>query len=690
MYLYLYLQEVVFGVMFAMSSVSLSLFVLVYFCASRNDVQESFRRLPGIVRAILDTSHTSKQQAYNSNVPGNVQYQNTIDGAHQTMGGVAITSNPGQQPLFQETQQIQGPEDLNFGLDGKMGQLPGVNDFSTETKPFLAHSENMDKQYTLTGLPPPPHGSLPHSTMGGHGAELLYGAPENGVGIRTIGYTGGAGITSSLKPGNISRTASNVASTASRARIKVNNMFSGGIKHGLQVPQKDSDLSSDHLSVNNMNHLRRGYVAPVNSEAEYSLAGGSNAPSMPPPPPPPPIIATTGSGGFGSYSNTNHPNIHADSFSSNINPIIRDPRNHQGFQIGNQPKTSSPTAGHTVPFTDQDLTVSPLINENREVIGPYDVRPILDHMPGNQIFFNNKLMGNTSLSNEGTDFMDYSGTSNIRVGDPCQMVSYATADLPSGMSSVVPSSIYGSPHPPSFATRFDGMPPPGFIGSSKSASLPRRPLYPRSDKKHNRNRNDKGVEDNIMRLSDVEDDSKSTGRYSAISMGSTAYSSRSGHSSKSKKNRDRSNRKRPNRRRPRKQSNDEHNATSNSVDLETSDPSYKKFEYAGGIGGQNPINHGNLEDEYLGDQDCDGDQFDSLDRFNDTTGVGNDVGNQDINARNVCKEPLIEQSEPEGQIISATDVARDESEELGPSSTSQYSSHSHFSSSDIPKRETSV
>jgi hypothetical protein len=40
--------------------------------------------------------------------------------------------------------------------------------------------------------------------------------------------------------------------------------------------RKDSDeVSSDHMSLNNMNHLRRGYVAPVNSgcvsEADYTM-----------------------------------------------------------------------------------------------------------------------------------------------------------------------------------------------------------------------------------------------------------------------------------------------------------------------------------------------------------------------------------------------------------------------------------
>ena len=237
------------------------------------------------------------------------------------------------------------------------------------------------------------------------------------------------------------------------------------------------------------------------------------------------------------------------------------------------------------------------------------------------------------------------------------------------------------------------MPPPGFIGAGgKSASLPRRPLYPRSERKHSRQRNQRGGEDAITRLSDVEDDSKSTGRYSAISMGSTAYSSRSGHSSKSKKQRDR-HRKKPNRRRQRKQPSNEDNAKSNSTNsIEHIEPFYNN------LGGERGRMLGQLqrnpEDEYLGDQDCDGDQFDSLERH-----TGNDHNVRDrsntsldaVHSRNVCNDPLVEQSEPEGNITNTSDIAREESEDPGnPSSASQYSSHSHFSSSDIPKRETSV
>jgi len=295
----------------------------------------------------------------------------------------------------------------------------------------------------------------------------------------------------------------------------------------------------------------------------------------------------------------------------------------------------------------------------------------------------------------GPVLMDLSGESNIRVGDPCQVMSYATADLPSGMSSIVPSSNYGSPYPSNLTTRFNGMPPPGFVGAGgKSASLPRRPLYPRSDKKHGRNRNQRGGEDAISRLSDVEDDSKSTGRYSAISMGSTAYSSRSGHSSKSKKQRDK-HRKKPNRRRHRKQLGNEDNAKSNFTNsVEHMEPFYNNLDSAGGGGRGRKLHQRNPEDEYLGDQDCDGDQFDSLERYH---GEDDDIRDQSephqdrTNPRNVCNDPLIEQSETEGNVTNTSDMTRDESEEPGnPSSTSQYSSHSHFSSSDIPKRETSV
>ena len=244
-----------------MSSVSLSLFVLVYFCASRHDVQQCFRRLPGIFRAAVDTNRSPKLQPYsNYNIPENVQTKDTLNSIHQPMG-IAITSNlpTNAQPIFQESQQIHGSHDLNFGPHGARGQLIGTNEFAGETRPFLAPSENVDKQYTLPNLQHPPQLSMPFPDMDPNHAELFYGTSDNAVGIRTTGYTGGTGTVTSIKPGSISRTASNVASTANRARIKVNNMFGGGNKHGMTNQQKDSNDdqgwfgdSRGHLELNSV------------------------------------------------------------------------------------------------------------------------------------------------------------------------------------------------------------------------------------------------------------------------------------------------------------------------------------------------------------------------------------------------------------------------------------------------------
>ena len=344
--------------MFAMSSISLSLFVMVYFCASRHDVQECFRRIPIMLRSLWEAKNGVKDS-------------DTIDGhmAHPSMGGVGINSNlpiTPSQNLFQEPQH--GITEANYLQDGKGGQLMVSNEFPSETNPFLQQHNNMDTQYTL---PPPPHLSQLNPALDGQGLDaFVYGGSENTVGIRTTGYpTGGSVIPTSIKTGSISRTASNVASTASRARIKVNSMFGGGNKHGNLQNYKDSDHSSDHLSVNNMNHLRRGYVAPVNSEAEYSLAGGSTAPSMPPPPPPI-------NGNFRSLHHNANPQQN-DSFGSSTNPARRGEQQVRTRYTNDHPKTSSPTAGHSFPFTDQDLTVSPLVNENR-----LDVQdPSYDFMP---------------------------------------------------------------------------------------------------------------------------------------------------------------------------------------------------------------------------------------------------------------------------------------------------------------------
>ena len=230
--------------MFAMSSISLSLFVLVYFCASRHDVQECFRRLPGIFRAVVDTNRSPKSQHYsNYDVPENAKTKETLDSIHQPMGvPIASHLSTHAQLLFEESHQMHSGHDLNLELHAARGQLVGANEFAEERVPFLTQSQNIDKQFTLPTLPPPPHVSMPFPDMESNQANIFYGAPENTVGIRTAGYNVGTGIVTSMKSGSISRTASNVASTASRARIKVNSMFGGGSKQGMQTQQKDSDI----------------------------------------------------------------------------------------------------------------------------------------------------------------------------------------------------------------------------------------------------------------------------------------------------------------------------------------------------------------------------------------------------------------------------------------------------------------
>ena len=99
-----------------------------------------------------------------------------------------------------------------------------------------------------------------------------------------------------------------------------------------------------------------------------------------------------------------------------------------------------------------------------------------------------------------------------------------------------------------------------------------------------------------------------------------------------------------------------------------------------------------IDDEYLGDQDCDGDQFDSLERDNDVKELRKtNHQDDDINSQNACSDPLLEESVAHNYDGSSNVQLKDNNrDEQRLSSTSQYSSHSHFSSSDIPKRETSV
>ena len=403
-------QEVVFGVMYAMSCVSLGVFVLVYFLISRTDVQRCWSSLYDFFK----NGKNFREMAGDN--------ENNGEGIEETSNLVHVFPKP---------------------------QMPGDNNFQFPNQ-IVPYSSG-DNCYNNDVIHP--------------------------------GFQGGV-RTSSKKP-------------------KSNHVFKN----------KDSDeVSSDHLSVNNVNHLRRGYIAPVNSEADYATFASKFGPKP------------------------------------SINPSLKQPSTSTLMATQSHPKTSSPAGSAAVPF---ETHVSPLVAAGAD---PYSIIPLKD--------------------------------GEVRMGDPCQIASYSTADFPSGISNLVPSSVYGTPA--------------AAAGGSKSASLPRRPLYPR---KHRRQREED------KRATDMDD--LHSGRFSAVS----ASSSRSAAVAQ-----------KPRRRR----------RTRKKKDV---DPVYKNMPQE--------------DDDYQGDDDL-----------------------QD----EPCHEPLMEQSLEEA----AASAAKDES------SASQYSTHSRFSTSDIPKRETSV
>ena len=123
------------------------------------------------------------------------------------------------------------------------------------------------------------------------------------------------------------------------------------------------------------------------------------------------------------------------------------------------------------------------------------------------------------------------------------------------------------------------------------------------------------------------------------------------------------------------------------------EPAYNNLESATGSAAVKLRKRKDMDDEYLGDQDCDGDQFDSLERDNDVKELRktNYQDDDDINSKNACSDPLLEESDRHNYDGSSNVQLKDSNrDEQRLSSTSQCSSHSHFSSSDIPKRETSV
>jgi hypothetical protein len=145
------------------------------------------------------------------------------------------------------------------------------------------------------------------------------------------------------------------------------------------LTRKDSDeASSDHLSVNNLNHLRRGYVAPVNSgcvsEADYTMLPFGHIPKP------------------------------TNNFQQKMTSHL-------------PPHTSSP-AGSSLP---QFLDLSPLVapDSHLQNQGPYNLVTVTAA--------NNARDLDSRLEN------GYTESSTIKVGHPCQLASLTTADFPSNI-----------------------------------------------------------------------------------------------------------------------------------------------------------------------------------------------------------------------------------------------------------------
>ena len=119
---------------------------------------------------------------------------------------------------------------------------------STNTQPKYNFANTFPSN-TINDNLPPPHGY----NFGGGGASQF------------AGQDGGVHSNASVQRvprGAVLHDARGVTAAAAGTAVVLN--------------RKDSDeVSSDHLSVNNLNHLRRGYVAPVNSgcvsEADYTM-----------------------------------------------------------------------------------------------------------------------------------------------------------------------------------------------------------------------------------------------------------------------------------------------------------------------------------------------------------------------------------------------------------------------------------
>ena len=271
-------EELVFAVLFSISSISLGVFVFVYFCASRQDVQEAWR-------SPLCISHAGRRRYIRAN-SGPTPAEHRQHQQQQHWQQIRMPNPPSSQ--FGSLPPPQGPDPAGAGHPS-------------------AHGGHYPQHYQGFGHPPPssPQNYHRHHQQGQNDSYKIYDAPSP-TGFRPAG-------------------------------VKVVNLL-----------RKESEGSSG--SLNNLNHLRRGYMAPVNSEADYGVYSG-----------PPSSV-------FGPCSSTakvNNANLHADT----LPPPPPPPPLSQPLPLSSrvrrkhQPQTSSPATGEAsapLAFTDQDMTASPL------------------------------------------------------------------------------------------------------------------------------------------------------------------------------------------------------------------------------------------------------------------------------------------------------------------------------------------
>lgn len=327
-------EELIFSILFTISSISLGVFVFVYFCLSRHDVQECWR-------------HSCRTGGSDP------------DG-RRCDGTAPVTSMEDMTNLANNAYQRQNPSQQNSNNVG--GGFTGEHQLG-------GGAAAADKQ-----LYPRPTGEGTYDPHQQHDSFKIYEGSSANFGV--------------------SRPIQN------QQRVKETNNLRNQFP---QLRNSDGTQSSDHMSLNNFNHLRRGFVAPVNSagasEAEiYGLygVGGcvNNAPSS--------IFGPVSS----KVNNTNihvEPSVNSASYNNHSKLSTLSPD-----QI--PPKTSSPTGNHPVPKLGQDIMVSPLGGESNL---PHNNQPNLN------------LKEDRSLDSVNNHELEYTESSTIKVGAPCQMASFA-------------------------------------------------------------------------------------------------------------------------------------------------------------------------------------------------------------------------------------------------------------------------